>query len=540
MGNLLLKFAYFLEGSYPYYTSKHFVYEFLEDTSSQKKKYFDFLMIFLVLSTVGIMIYEVNHDTLSWFTTYETFAIIIFIIEWLGRLWVTSHAHKHIIEDYEKSQLINQPFYIKNSLITIIKEKLSFIFSPMSIIDLLAILPYYRPLRILRILMLFRLFKLLRYANSIKQFGEVFIEKRFEFFTLAIMFFMAVAFGSTIIFIYEGAGVNDNIHNFFDAVYWSVITISTVGFGDISPVTIEGRVATLFLVIDGLGVIAFFTSIVTTALGARIIALKEEKIIGEANALKDFIIICGYGRMGKVLADELLQIKQKFIIIDYNDDALLHVNSTNILSVKGDATNSAFLGSIGINKGASSIIALTNNDAVNLSIILTARSLNPNINIIARANSEKIQQKLYLAGANEVISSNDISALVATEYIGQPIAFGAIDDILLNNEGAVMDEIEIVAKSNFIGEKLETLDFAEFSLKLIGVVETTNNNKFKFNPKKDQYTIKEKDMLIIIGHTESVTRFKIELLTSKPIHSLKKIFLKNDKNKKKKGSDASK
>jgi voltage-gated potassium channel len=462
------------------------------------------------------MIFEVNHKKIEWLTSYETIAILIFIAEWLGRFWVISSVHKQIIKDYEKSQLINQTFEMKQSFKTIIKDKLSFIFSPMSIIDLLAILPYYRPLRILRILMLFRLFKLLRYANSIKQFSDVFIEKRFEFFTLAIMFFMAVAFGSTIIFIFEGAGVNPNIDTFFDAVYWSVITISTVGFGDISPVTTEGRIATLFLVIVGLAVIAFFTSIVTTALSTRLVALKEEKVIGEANALKEFIIICGYGRMGRVLADEFIKIKQKFIVIDNNDDMFLHAKHQNILSIKGDATDSAFLTSIGINKGASSIIALTDNDAVNLSIILTARSQNPNINIIARANNEKVKNKLYLAGANEVILANEISALVAAEYVGQPIAFDAIDDILLNNEGAVMDEVEIVNKSNYIGHKLETINFTDFNLTLIGIVNANKPKEFKFNPKRDQHTISKKDILIVIGHKESVSKFKINLLSSKP------------------------
>ena len=522
MGNLILKFAYFLEGSHKYYNFKHFVYQFLEDTNSKKKKYFDFVMIFLVLSTVGIMIYEVNHKTFPWLINYETTAIIIFIIEWLGRLWVISHAHKQIVEDYEKSRLINQQFKLKDSIKTIIKDKIRFIFSPMSIIDLLAILPYYRPLRILRILMLFRLFKLLRYANSIKQFSDVFVEKKFEFFTLAIMFFMAIAFGSTIIFIYEGVGINENIHTFFDAVYWSIITISTVGFGDITPITTEGRIATIFLVVGGLSVIAFFTSIVTTALSVRLLALKEEKVIGEANALKEFIIICGYGRMGKVLAEEFIRINQQFIIIDHKDDVFSHANTQNILSIKGDATDSTFLSTIGINKGASSIVAITDSDAVNLSIILTARSQNQNINIIARANNEKVKKKLFLAGANEVISANETSALVAAEYIGQPIAFEAIDDILLNNAGAIMDEVEIIQNSNFIGHKLENIDFTKFNLTLIGIVETSNHKKFIFNPTHDQYIIKEADILIIIGHKESVAKFKIELIGSKPKISIRK------------------
>ncbi|MEA3497659.1 MAG: NAD-binding protein [Campylobacterota bacterium] len=516
MNQLIVNFAYTIEGSKSYYKTKHFFYELLEDNNSKKRKYFDFFMIFLVLSTVAILIYEVNHTVLPWLDTYETFAIIIFIIEWLSRLWVSSHAHKQIIDDYEKTQILNQTYNLKRSLKAISKKKLSFIFSPMSIIDLLAILPYYRPLRILRILMLFRLFKILRYTNSIKQFKDVFIEKKFEFLTLIIMFLMAVAFGSTIIFIYEGAGLNPNINNYFDAIYWSVITISTVGFGDISPVTTQGRVATLFLVIGGMGVIAFFTSIITTSLSQKIVVLKEEKVMGEASNLKDYVIICGFGRMGKVLAQEFVKVKQKFIIIDQDDETFKHSETQKFLAIKGDATDPTLLEKIGVNNGASTLVAITDNDAVNLSIILTAKAINPNIHIIARATNKNAKEKLLLAGASQVVLSNEITALIATEYVGQPVAFQAIDDILLNNESAIMDEIEILDNSNYIGYKLNDINLDELSLTLIGIVDAKNRKQFKFNPKKDQYIIKAKDILIVIGYKESIIQLKINLLSTKP------------------------
>ena len=531
MTSLVIKLAYAIQGSKGYYNYKHFFYELLEDPNAKKRRYFDFFMIFLVLSTVAILIYEVNHEVLPWLDTYETAAIIIFIIEWLSRFWISSHIHKIIIEEYEKSQLLNREYILSNSIKKIVKEKLSFVFSPMSIIDLLAILPYYRPLRILRILMLFRLFKILRYTNSIKQFRHVFIEKRFEFFTLAIMFMMAVTFGSTIIFIYEGAGVNPNIDTFFDAVYWSVITISTVGFGDISPVTVQGRVATLFLVIGGMAVIAFFTSIVTTALSEKLAVLKEEKVIGEASSLKDFVIICGYGRMGKILANEFLHIKQKFVIIDNDEEVLKHSDAQSFLAIKGDATDGGLLHSIGLNHGATAIIAITNSDSTNLSIILSARSQNPNIHIIARANNLNAKKKLYLAGANQVVLSNEITALVSAEYLGQPVAFEAIDDILLNNEGAAMEEIEIVENSNYVGRKLQDIDFSIYNLTLIGVVDAKDRKHFKFNPKQDQYIIQAKDIFILIGYKDSIMQLKVELLSNSKNKILKKLAskVKNEK-----------
>ncbi len=454
-------------------------------------------------------------ETTEEINTYETFAIIIFIIEWLCRVWVSSHARKHIIQEYEKSELLHKPYSLKKSLHKIAKEKFAFILSPMSIIDLLAILPYYRPLRLLRIFMLFRLFKVLRYTNSLKQFRYVFIEKKVELFTLAIMFLMIITFGSTVIYIFEGAGVNPNIYNFFDAVYWSVITISTVGFGDISPVTTPGKLATLFLVIGGISVIAFFTSTVTTALHEKLPLIKQEKTISEASSMEDFTIICGFGKMGQIVAQELLKSDYKIIVIDKEKEQLQVDWKKNILRIDGDATDSALLLQLGVNKGAKNIIALTNDDATNLSIVLTAKAHAPNINIIARANTPEVKNKLLLAGANQVVSINEIVAQIATEYIGQPVAFNAIDDILLNTEGAIIDEIKISENSPLIGATLNCIEFFNYNLTLLGIIEAKNNKKLLFNPKKDQYTLKSKDVLIVMGYKDSIIELKIDILNNK-------------------------
>ncbi len=519
---LFVSASYALEASKTYQKSKSFAYDILENDQSRIKRYFDFFMIFLVLSTVAILIYEVNHEVLPWLNDYEMFAIVVFIIEWLGRFWVSSDMHFQIIQDYEKTQILEKKFFLSVSLKKIVQRKLQFIFSPMSIIDLLAILPYYRPLRILRIFLLFRLFKLLRYTNSINQLAHVFVEKRFEFFTLIVMFLMAVAFGSTIIFIYEGAGINQNIDTFFDAVYWSIITISTVGFGDIAPVTLEGRIATLFLVVGGMGVIAFFTSIVTTGLTEEVETIKKDKVFSEAANYVEYTIICGYGRMGKVLADELGQIGERFIILDNDEKMIKEAKEEKFLATVADATNVTLLEDLGVNKNVKSIVAITNSDAVNLSIVLAARALNDSVKIIARANENRSKDKLLLAGANEVLLTNEVSALVACEYIGQPVAFEAIDDILLDSEGALMDEIEILDGSEYINQTLDSIDFDQFNLTLIGIIDAKDRKNFKFNPNKKTSLIQNKDILIVIGYEESIKEFKVHLLSSTPKRRKKK------------------
>jgi len=159
LANILIKSAYKIESSRCYHRFRKCLYNILINNGSVAKKYFDLTMIFLVLSTVAILVYEVKHTLPEWVNYYEYFAVFIFIIEWIGRFIVSFESHKQIIKDYEEAQFLNLEYKPIESIKTITKEKLKYVFSLASIVDLLAILPSYRPLRVLRIFLLFRLFK---------------------------------------------------------------------------------------------------------------------------------------------------------------------------------------------------------------------------------------------------------------------------------------------------------------------------------------------------------------------------------------------
>lgn len=328
---------------------------------------------------------------------------------------------------------------------------------------------------------------------------------------------IVIFFGSTIIFVYEGpSGVNDNINHFFDAVYWSLITISTVGYGDIVPITPEGKLVTLVLIINGFLVIAFSTSIVTTALAERMESIKKIRVENEVQKLKKFVVICGYDVMAKNLAKELVKQKTKVLIVDHDEQKVLNAKDDNLLAISGDSTNMDFLKKIGVGDGATTIITLSEDDATNLSIVLGARTLNENIEIITLVNDQEVEGKLKLAGANFIINSNQISAYVAGEYIGQPVAFEAVDGILLNEDvSAQVDEVEIVDGMNIIDKNLNIINFEDYNLTLIGVINTSNNHQFIFNPINFNYIIKEKDILIVIGYKESLKELKTDFLIKK-------------------------
>lgn len=514
MTKFIIALAYKLETSIKYKRFKEFTYNLLENNSYPYKKHFDTAMIFLVLSTIGILIFEVNHKNLRILNDYELFAVIIFAIEYIGRLWISSDIHKIILDDYEKYQLLNKKYKISKSIKKIISKKIDFILSPMAIVDLLAILPYYRPLRLLRILLIFRLFKILRYANSLKEFLQVFKERKFELFTLGLLYITVVFFSSTVIFLYEGPeGVNPNIVDFFDAVYWSIITISTVGYGDVTPITIEGKLVTLVLVVSSFLVIAFGTSIITTGLSDRMEIIKENRVQSETSKMQDFVIVCGFGMMGRYFCEELLSIGKKFIIIDNDKEVVNSAKNLNYLAIHADATNMQTLEMMGINKGANSVVALTNDDAVNLSIVLSARALNENIKIISRVNNGNSRKKFDIAGVNQTIVFNDVAAFVASEYLGQPVAFEAIDGILLNKDfDVIIDEVEILDNSRILGKNINLVDFKNYNLTLLGIINLSNMNNFIFNPTNINYTVQKDDILILIGFKASISQLKSDLI----------------------------
>lgn len=514
MQNKIISILYSIDNSNRYTSTKEFCKNILENSQFKYKKYFDFFMIFLVLTTIATLIYEVNHPVIPILIDYEYFAVGVFALEWLSRLWVYSDIRKTFIKDYEETLFFGKDYKLGISFKKAIKEKFEYILSPMSIIDLLAILPAYRPLRFLRIFLLFRLLKILRYTSAIKEFSSVFHERRFELFTLALLVVLVIFFGSTVMFVYEGNGENEKLKDYFDAVYWAVITATTVGYGDIVPVTIEGKFATAVLVIAGILTIAFSTSIVTTSLVERIELIKQARVENEVQKLKTFTIICGYKILSKYLVEELLKQNKKILIIEDNEEKVIKAKNNGLLTMKGDATDTDFLRKIGVGRNVDTIIAVEEDDATNLSIVLGARMLDPNIQIITLVNESEVENKLKLAGADFIVNSNQISAYVASEYIGQPVAFEAVDGILLEGDmSAEVNEIEIVEGMNVINKNINAINFEDYNLTLIGVINRSNDNEFIFNPINTGYILQEKDILIVIGYKQSLKDLKTDFLS---------------------------
>lgn len=519
-------FSYFLKTSEHYRQIKQFFYNLLENPQSKMKSYFDVFMICLVMLSVFFLVYNVEHTLSEMGEFFEQGVVVIFIAEYLLRAWLYSDSHRIIIDEYEKAEYLNTRFSLFKTLKQVFSKKLQYMFSLFAIIDLLAILPSYRPLRILRILLIFRLFKLFRYSNSIKVFSDVLSSKRFELITLAIFMSFLVFIASIAIYLFENTSTGGNVRDLYDAFYWSIVTISTVGYGDITPQTVGGRLVTVTLILTGLGVLSFFTSIIVSAFNDKMHTLRENRTYAELSRYKDFIIICGFGRVGQEVAKQFKKDKQAFIIIDLNEDNIFLAKQKNYLSIQDDASKNAVLINAGINRGATTIICTTRNDVTNVYVTLTSRHLNPEINIISRANREDNVNKLYQAGANSVIQPFEIAGLLAAEYIGQPVAFEAILGILQGQKQFQMETLLVQPHSFLEDRQIGSIQFEQRKLTLVGVISSNKkhqkhrnrykvkNQHFYFNP-PHHFELQEQDILVVLGRKYSIEYFQDQIEKSK-------------------------
>jgi len=523
---LIVHFAYFLKSSPHYRNTKRFFYNLLENPDSRIKSHFDVVMICLVLLSVFLLIYEVDTELARIDMLFEHVLIILFVIEYLLRAWLYNDVHKIILEHYERAEYLNSPFRWGEVARLILAKKIEYIFTPLAVIDLLAILPSYRPLSVLRVLLIFRLFKLFRYFKSLKIFAEVLGSKRFELYNLAIFLGFLVFIGSTGIYLFEHPTNSEQVSNLFDAVYWSIITVSSVGFGDIAPQTTGGRLVAMALILTGLGVLSFFISIIVSAFSEKMHDLRENRTYAELKRYKSFVIICGFGRVGRHIAMQLEKHRQHFVVIDNKEVNAVKARRLGYHVIHADASKNDVLINAGIKHRATAVLCTTGDDVVNVYITLTSRHLNPAIRIISRANNQDNVKKLYQAGADNVIQPFEIAAMAVAEYIGQPVAFEAILGIIREEKQFILETLCVHSGSIADGMKISEIDFERRKLMLVGVISANpvhrkhknsyklKNQHFYFNP-EPYFVLREEDLLVVLGREIGIDYFRDQIEKSR-------------------------
>jgi voltage-gated potassium channel len=289
--------------------------------------------------------------------------------------------------------------------------------------------------------------------------------------------------------------------SFLDSLYMTIITLSTVGYREMGELSDAGRWFTITLIIGGVGTMLYVLST-----GAKFILEGElqeiygrRKLEKKIKELHDHYIICGYGRMGKIIARELKNEKVKFVVVEKNP---VIYDKEEAFVITGDATQDEILKELGIER-AKGLITVLPSDAENLYVVLSAKGLNPNLFIVARAGEEGSEQKLLRAGADRVISPYHIGGLRIAHTVLKPAVVDFIE--LATKTGNIdlqLEELAIPDLSDYSGLSLDQCGFGK-ELGVIIVAIKKPNGDMKFNPTY-LTLIEPGDTLIALGEVSKL------------------------------------
>ncbi|MEH7462363.1 potassium channel protein [Bacillus thuringiensis] len=293
----------------------------------------------------------------------------------------------------------------------------------------------------------------------------------------------------------------------FQAFWMTMITVLTVGYGDAVPLTKAGKIFALLIIPIGVGIVTYAIGVVAAMIieGNLFQAMRRKKMEKQIAEMKDHIIVCGCGRVGLQVVQELREKNMPFIVIDREESVLVE---QKLLYVHGDATDDEVLHKAGITRAAG-LVAIVASDAENVFITLTARGLNPNIKIIARAEKQESEEKLRRAGANKVINPSSMAGIHIAKGIANPFTVHYIDTVLYGTEqNFAIEEIEMAAGSSLIGKTLMEEDVRNrFNVTILAIL---RDGDIIHNPTGAE-KFAEHDMIIVFGPVEKLEQFEKEL-----------------------------
>ncbi len=295
----------------------------------------------------------------------------------------------------------------------------------------------------------------------------------------------------------------------FDALYMTLVTVSTLGMKPQSSIAITtvGKIWIMFLIVVGIG--SFMVAI--TVMVSMVVEGKMRTILGrrkldvKISSLDNHIIVCGYGRMGRMVADNLRRRKENLVVIDSDDSQTSQAEQDGMLYLLGDATDEKVLKAAGIER-ARALVAVLDTDAANVFAALMARDLNRDIFIAARAEKGESEYRLIRAGANRTICPHVIGACRLANILTRP---GLVDFIDFAAQGIDLeaDQYVIEQENKLIGLSLRQANLPRKVGTLI--IALKRNNEVIFNPDADM-VIQAGDVLILTGKTGAMAKLKQE------------------------------
>lgn len=291
----------------------------------------------------------------------------------------------------------------------------------------------------------------------------------------------------------------------FDGFYMTFITITTIGFREVINLSVEGRILTVVVFVLGIGVISYIAS-QTTQLIFESELFFERVMKKRIQKMKDHYIICGYGRIGHRIAQDLKKADLPVVIVENRESSINRIKKDQLDYVEGNAQDEESLISAGI-KDAKALICSLSSDQDNVFTTLVAREIRPDIFILVRTNENKNRRKVLKAGADKVISPYEIGADRMANVILRPNVDKFLEKMTSgDHQDHTFEEVQISNKSEVIGKSLMDINVRnKYSVLIIAIISGTGT--IDFNP-GGKTVLEEGDSLIVLGDQDKIEVFR--------------------------------
>jgi len=288
-----------------------------------------------------------------------------------------------------------------------------------------------------------------------------------------------------------------------DSAYMTLITLSTVGFSEVHTLSPLGKVFTSALIVLGVGTLAYTATRTTEAILERGL-FRRRRMSREIERLTHHVIVCGFGRMGATVVDQIRASDVSLVIVEKDPDICDALLEREIPHIRGDATDDAVLMAAGIAR-ARSLATVLAHDADNLFVTLTARKLNPSLIIIARSSNRKNDAKMLSAGATRVLNPYLNGGRLMAQQLLHPSVTEFIDAVSKWGASEIgLEEVQVQATSPLAGQTLRDAPIRrELDVIVVGV--RARDGRMRFNPPSDQ-SLSDGDTLVVLGQRDNLRR----------------------------------
>lgn len=292
--------------------------------------------------------------------------------------------------------------------------------------------------------------------------------------------------------------------NFLDALYFTVTTITTVGFGDITPGTQAGKVLTLLLAPTGL-VVVFGIGISLVEEHLRGIHLGVWRFMDRRLAtLTDHFIVCGYGRLGTIVVEQLRRMGKSVVVVDLDEQTVHRLADQGLPAVHGNALEESVLRRAGIER-ARAVVTTFGDDTLNVYLVLEALDIRKDIEVISAASNRESVRKLYLAGAKRVVSPPLLAGEMLAKSALNPAVIQLVSEVTDAAEvGEKVTQVPVDERSPLVGKQLRQLEGLGLKVKIVLAKE---GNELKLSPSGD-YTIRARSVLVAAGDGPELARLE--------------------------------